>query len=72
MEQEKKETMLSMERQLKLRVMCDEIESIDDIRTLKQGFKELAEYSLALQQIFANCLAENPADFDSRKTGKND
>lgn len=72
MEQEKKETMLSMERQLKLRVMCDEIDSVSDIRVVKQGFKELAEYALTLQQVFANCLSENPADFDFRKVGKND
>lgn len=71
MEQEK-ETILSIERQLRLRVMCDEIDAVSDIHVVKQGFKELAEYALTLQQVFANCLSENPADFDLRKVGKND
>ena len=70
MEQEKKEAMFSMERQLKLRVMCDEVDSVSDIHVVKQGFKELAEYALTLQQVFANCLSENPADFDLSKINK--
>lgn len=67
---EQEETLLSMERQLKLRVMCDEIDSVSDVQTLRQGFKELAEYALTLQQIFSNCLSQNPADFDFTKLNK--